>query len=62
MGCKKIVTRWCFETYTLPPIVMVQLKMGVSPIEVTFQTQPFYTSMIMGESVFFFEKPLLGER
>ena len=34
----------------LPPRIM-EVKKGVSPIVVTFQIQPFYTSMIMGENV-----------
>ena len=38
---------------TLPPMVMVQWKMGVSPIEVTFFIQPFSTSNIMGERMVF---------
>ena len=38
---------------TLPPKVMVQLTIGVSPIVGTFQklsSQPFSTSMIMGNT------------
>ena len=41
--------------YYLPPIFMVQWKNSVFfPIVVCFQTQPFSTSMIMGERAFFF--------
>ena len=32
-------------------VIMVQWKMGVAPIALTFQIQPFSTSMIMGERV-----------
>ena len=40
-------------SYTRPPIIMVQWKIGVSPIVDTFQIQPFFHwTMIMGERVF----------